>query len=561
MDCRQNVSEWLQNCKPTRSMSPGAEMDIDIDIGPSRSGATQGQLHLPPASVVSTSMTNNTTSAQPTIAFHFFMAHKALMDPQNFLQLTTRYTNKEILAWANEELKRSVLDEKQLKKISQTAISSVAQKIENGEEMLRNAMQFARQHNRLNCYHNTTSSHHQRRKGTTLVSQNIESWYNLISNAAETSDKVQKRLWSKAYVGSATPFGKIFGDLMYDPLFTYRSLQAIPDRVLLEYCISHSYEHVADKINLNNADAGVSPQHVVNYIEMVLHNPAVWDIAITTTQTSTREKTLPTIQLLPHAVAPPAAVRIEAPRLPTADDYFKKCANCLDIGSKSCLIARVQGKSPSRQPGQHCTKCKTLGVTCTDRLKPVKVVIQAPPTRAPCTHCAQQNVRCEISSFSKCCNGCAWEINSGKKVLCSYIIDEYRQRQSTGGHERETIKQGTFDDFASKGLRQRVSRLLDCSGDAKHTTTPNDAAQYSNFKEGELRLTIASLSQTASEAQAQLAASITDESASECPTIVIDNDSDTETVKAPASDDDDCSEPDDYYDSMCESLVDQVMLD
>jgi hypothetical protein len=114
-------------------MSPGAEMDIDVDVGPSRSRATQGQLHLPPASVVSTSMANNTTSAQPIIAFQFFMAHKALMDPQNFLQLTTRYTNKEILAWANEELKRPVLNEKQLKEISQNAISQVAQKIENGE--------------------------------------------------------------------------------------------------------------------------------------------------------------------------------------------------------------------------------------------------------------------------------------------------------------------------------------------------------------------------------------------------------------------------------------------
>ena len=183
------------------------------------------------------------------------------------------------------------------------------------------------------------------------------------------------------------------------------------------------------------------------------------------------------------------------------------------------------------------------------------------PTRAPCNHCAQQNFRCKISSFSKCCDACAWEINSGKKVLCSYIIEEYRRRQSTGGHERETLKQRTFDDFANKVLRQRISRLLDCSGDAKHITTPNDAVQYSSFKEGELRLIVASLSQTASKAQAQMAASVAGESASECPTIVIDGDSDTETVKAPASDEDDCSEPDDYYDSMCESLVDEVMLD
>ena len=94
MNSRQNVSEWLQNCKPTRNMSPSAELDIDVNVGPSRSGATQGQLHLPPASVVSISMTNSTTSAQPKISFQFFMAHKALMDPQNFLQLTTRYTNK-----------------------------------------------------------------------------------------------------------------------------------------------------------------------------------------------------------------------------------------------------------------------------------------------------------------------------------------------------------------------------------------------------------------------------------------------------------------------------------
>ena len=108
---RQNVSEWLQNCKPTRKTSLGAEMDIDVDVAPSRSGATQGQihLHLPSASMMSTSMTNNTRYAQPKIAYQFFMAHKALINPHNFLQLITRYSNKEILAWANEEIQRPIL--------------------------------------------------------------------------------------------------------------------------------------------------------------------------------------------------------------------------------------------------------------------------------------------------------------------------------------------------------------------------------------------------------------------------------------------------------------------
>ena len=431
--------------------------------------------------------------------------------------------------------------------------------------MLRNTIQIARQHHRFHCYHNNTNSHHQRRKGAALVSQDMESWYSRISHAVE-SDVKEKKKWSQAYGGSAASLGKILGDLMYDTSFTYRSLQEIPDRVVLEYCISHSYEHVADKINLNNARAETRPQDVADRVKMVLHDPAVWDIAITTTQTSTKEKTLPktlpTIQLLPHVVAPPSVVRIQAPGPPTADDYFKKCANCLDIGAKSCLTKRVHGKNSSRKPGQHCTKCRTLKVECTDRLKRVKVAIPFVPTRDPCTRCAQEGFRCVLSSSSKCCEGCAWELNQGNRVLCSYILDEYRQRQSTGGHKRETIKQGACDDSSSKTLRQQIFRLLDCTGDAPYNTTPDKAVSYSKFKEDELRRVIASLSQTTSEVQILMAEIAASESASQCPQIVVDDESDNETVKAPVdSDGDNCSEPDDYYDSRCGSFVDEVIFD
>jgi hypothetical protein len=39
---------------------------------------------------------------------------------------------------------------------------------------------------------------------------------------------------------------------------------------VLAYCISHSYEHVADKINLNNARAEIRPQDVADRVKMVL---------------------------------------------------------------------------------------------------------------------------------------------------------------------------------------------------------------------------------------------------------------------------------------------------
>jgi hypothetical protein len=140
-------------------------------------------------------MTNNTRSAQPKIAYQFFMAYKALTDPHNVLQLITRYSDKEILAWANEEIRRPILNEKELKELSQTAISEVALTIDNGKEMLRNTIQIARQHHRLHCYHMNSSNHHQRRNGATLVSQDMESWYSRISNAVE-SDVKEKKKWS-----------------------------------------------------------------------------------------------------------------------------------------------------------------------------------------------------------------------------------------------------------------------------------------------------------------------------------------------------------------------------
>lgn len=319
MDYQQHVSEWLQTCNPVRNMSLGAEMDTDVDVVANKSGATQGQIYLPPTSSMSISATNSTKgrSAQPTVAFQFFLAHKALMEPLAFVKLTTRYTSGEILSWANENVKRPILNEKQLKELSKIAFSQLAQHIENGEEMLRNAVEFARQHNRLHCYRMGLNRQQRRRKGVTLVSKDMESWYNHISHAVDSDDVIVKRSWSKSFRGSATPFGRILGELFYDPLFTYRALLEIPDRVLLELCISHSYEHVSDKLNLNNGHCRVRPQDIIDRVERVLHDPSVWDIATTTTQTRTKEKTLPGIQLLPHIVASPAATRTQAP---TADD-------------------------------------------------------------------------------------------------------------------------------------------------------------------------------------------------------------------------------------------------
>jgi hypothetical protein len=553
MNYQQNVSEWLQTTKPARNMPLAAEMDTDVDVGINKSGVSQ--INLPPASSMSISVTKSTKgkSAQPTVAFQFFVAHKALMDPHAFLKLTTRYTSMEILGWANEGIKRTILNEQQLRALTQTAICQVTQHIDDGDEILRNAVEFARQHNRLHCYRMGLNRQQQRRKGVTLVSQDIESWYSRISLAVESDDKTHKRSWSSSFRGSATPFGRILGELLCDPLFTYRSLQEIPDRVLLELCISHSYEHVCDKINLNNGHYHVHPQEVINRVYGVLHDPAVWDIATTTTQTSTKEK--------PQTVASPAATRVQAP---TADDYYKKCANCIDVDASYCATKKVQGKSPCRQPGQQCTKCTTLGVPCTDRLKPTKV---APPVRrltpAPCNSCAQKGYRCTLDSSSKCCEACSWELSQGNKVLCSFIVDEYHQRQVTGGHERETLKQGTFDDFASKQLRAGLFNFLDCSRDGQSAPTPNDAVRISNHKERELRKAIASLSQTASEAQSQMGMSVAAGSSSKC-SIVIDSDSDKETVKAsggPASGgDSDDDEDFEFYDSMCESLVDETMV-
>ena len=82
---------------------------------------------------------------------------------------------------------------------------------------------------------------------------------------------------------------------------------------------------------------------------------------------------------------------------------------------------------------------------------------------------------------------------------------------------RGELKQGTFDDFASKELRMRVYELLDSSQDAQLNRNPTAAALYSNFKEHELRKAIASLSQTASEAQSELARSAVAKRASICP--------------------------------------------
>ena len=214
------------------------------------------------------------------------------------------------------------------------AISSVAQHIDNGEEILRNSVELARRHNRLYCFRMTMNRLQQRRKGATLVSKHMDSWYDLLSGAVPNDTKPKSKARSVA-----PSLGSILAELLYDPLFTYRSLQGIPGRVLLEHCISHSYEHVADKINLNNPSTCVGPQDIIGRIEHVLHDPAVWDIATTTTQTSANEKMRPLIEVLTIA---PAKDHNAAP---TPDDYFKRCANCIDMCFKACTVKRVEGKA------------------------------------------------------------------------------------------------------------------------------------------------------------------------------------------------------------------------
>lgn len=283
MDYNQRVSEWLQTCKPARHTSFNSEMDTDVDVVPSKQGTSQGQIHLLPSSSVSTLKTNckRGRCAQPTVAVQFFRANPAFMEPQKILQLITRYSTREILSWTNEGVARPVLTESQLTDISGMAITQVAQHIDNGEEMLRNSVEFARQHNRLHCFRMLMHSLQQRRIGLNLVSKDIHPWYGHISHAVESDDTLSR---SKAYPTYAIPsLGSIPGELLYDPFFTYRSLQKIPDRILLEHCISHSYEHVSEKINLNNPSPHVDPQDIIVQVEKALRDPAVWDIATATT--------------------------------------------------------------------------------------------------------------------------------------------------------------------------------------------------------------------------------------------------------------------------------------
>lgn len=153
----------------------------------------------------------------------------------------------------------------------------------------------------------------------------------------------------------------ILSELLYDPLFPYCNLQDIPDRVLLEWCASHSYPHVLNKLKVNNPRIRTTQENIKIRVESLIRPPALWgpeDPVESTAEDDNKSIDSNNSLFTDNDDTEVAATQGSE----SADNYFQCCGTCLDNGVTNCEF-----DSSPRQPGQRCTRCEETGEPCEDR--------------------------------------------------------------------------------------------------------------------------------------------------------------------------------------------------
>lgn len=291
----------------------------------------------------------------------FLQHYPALMDPRNFLQLITKYTATDILLWANNGRQLPILSNDIMFNHRKKVMKLMSERTPGGEEMLKKIIDIVKSHNRLDD---------RKQKFTHIrpevICMKMDAWYECISQST-ASDVHTLPLYFRYFVDSQEALTLLLGnsgtqrvsltlsELLHDPLFPYRKLQDIPDDVLLEWCASHSYPHVLDKLKVNNPCVSVTQENIKIRVESLIHPPVLWIPEIDVENTG--EDDTMSIDSRDSLFADDEDMEDEP-----VVEHFLRCGSCLDNGVANCNV-----DTSLRQPGQLCTRCESLGQPCEDR--------------------------------------------------------------------------------------------------------------------------------------------------------------------------------------------------
>lgn len=332
----QIIMDWMAKTRHSRNMIELFGQDHEKDFN-------QGKLS--PAIPSESALTTFSGIQKPTRS-GFLKHYPALMDSRNVLQMTVKYTNKNIVLWANHGRQLPIVDARIFGGLQQKAYKLIGRGIPGGQNTLKKIIEIVKSHNRLDdCKQNVTQIRPE------VICMNVDAWYKCISSTT-TSDS------------STLPSGNsgtqrvssLLSELLHDPLFPYCSLQDIPDDVLLEWCASHSYPHVLDKLKVNSPCIRTTQEDIMSRVESLIRAP-VLRVPEDTVE-STADYDSMSIDSRCSLFTESAAV--QGPE--SIGKYFQRCGTCIDDGESDCRV-----DNDLRQPGQICTRCESLGEPCEDR--------------------------------------------------------------------------------------------------------------------------------------------------------------------------------------------------
>jgi hypothetical protein len=318
-----------------------------------------------------------------TTAPGFLKHYPALMDPRNFLQLITKYAPKDIVFWANKGRRLPIVSCQNIQDIRVRVIKLMGERTPGGKDTLTRIVDIVKSHNRIDDHkHKVTQIHPE------VICMNLDAWYECISQSITAdfalplyfpdSGAAQKALTLLLRTYGTQRVSLILSQLLHDPLFPYCNLQDIPDRVLLEWCASHSYPHVLDKLKVNNPRIRTTQENIETRVESLIRPPALWapeDPMESTAEDDTKSIDSNNSLFMDHdddtkSIDSNNSLFMDDDDMEDAatqgsgsvDHYFQCCGTCLDNGVTNCEI-----DSSLRQPGQRCTRCEGTGEPCEDR--------------------------------------------------------------------------------------------------------------------------------------------------------------------------------------------------
>ena len=267
----QTIEDWMAKSRHSRRMTELFGTDIDKGFNRGKCSSMT-----PRKSILTSSSSSDTRKFTDS---EFLRHYPALMDPRNFLRLITRYTGANILLWANNGRPHPIATLRDLYQLRLKAFKLMGERTPGGVDTLRKIVTIAKSHNRLD-----DERHAFTRIEPEVTCMNMDAWCDCIGQST-TSDFTTLPLYFGYHAAARETLTLLLGNndqqrvslilsgLMHDPLFPYHSLHDIPDHVLLEWCVSHSYFHVLDKLKVNSPCIGTTP---VSYTHLTL--PTIYSV-------------------------------------------------------------------------------------------------------------------------------------------------------------------------------------------------------------------------------------------------------------------------------------------